>query len=109
MSSDSKANLTFDCKGHTIQHVLRRNREKRDADFCYLFVCNTLFQWQSIDTSDIDPQDENEAFFKNRKYTDLIEGMDIRETFEIKGMCLWTESAYGKTVFREQRRRVAAN
>lgn len=87
------------CKGHTIQHVLRRNWEKRDADFCYLFVCETLLQWQSMDTSDIDPRDDNEDFFPNSKFTDLIEGVDIRETFESKGCAYGLNQHMGKLFF----------
>lgn len=87
------------CKGHMIQHVLRRNWEKQDADFCYLFVCNTLLQWQSMDTSDIDPHDDNEAFFPNSEFTDLIEGVNIRETFESKGCAYGLNQHVGKLFF----------
>lgn len=87
------------CKDHTIQYVLQRNWEKRDADFCYLFVCDTLLQRQSMDTSDIDPRGDNEVFFPNSEFTDLIEGVDIRETFESKGCTYGLNGHMGKLFF----------
>jgi len=87
------------CKGHAIQYVLQRSWEKRDADFCYLFVCNTLLHWQSMDTSDIDPRDDNVVFFPNSEFTDLIEGVDIRETFESKGCAYGLNQHMGKLFF----------
>ena len=87
------------CKDHAIQYVLQRKWEKRDADFCYLFVCDTLLQWQSMDTSDIDPRDDNEIFFPNSEFIDLIEGVDIRETFESKGCTYGLNGHKGKLFF----------
>ncbi len=87
------------CKDHAIQYMLQRKWEKRDADFCYLFVCDTLLQWQSMDTSDIDPRDDNEVFFPNSEFTDLIEGVDIRKTFESKGCTYGLNGHMGKLFF----------
>ena len=72
-------------KGFVLQRHLQRDWERRDADFCYLFVCDTILQWQTMDTSEIDPQDDWVSPFENCVFTELIEDVDIRETFESKG------------------------
>lgn len=86
------------CKGHVIQHVLQRDWNKHDADFCYLFVCDTLLHWQSMDASDIDPRDD-EDLFPNNVFIDLIEDVDIRETFESKGCAYGLNQKMGKLFF----------
>ena len=52
-----------------------------------------------MDTSDIDPHDDDEAFFKNSEFIDLIEGVDIRETFESKGCAYGLNQHMGKLFF----------
>ena len=86
-------------KGSAFQHVLRRDWERRDADFCYLFVCETILQWQTMDTSDIDAREDYDLPFKNCVFTDLIEGVDIRESFESKGCTYGLNKKIGKLFF----------
>ena len=87
------------CKGNAFQHLLQRGWERRDADFCYLFVCETILQWQTMDTSDIDAREDYDEPFKNCVFTDLIEGVDIRESFESKGCTYGLNKKMGKLFF----------
>lgn len=70
------------CKDGKSYHVKQQPWKREDADYCYLFVCETILQWQSFNTSRVDTPTQ---FDHDYRFEESIEGISIGEHYESKG------------------------
>ena len=71
-----------DWNGNT---VLQRDWNKDDAEFCYLFVSNTLLNWETNHIDDIQDYDVSENSFR---FSNILCGVETREHFTEKA-CIY--------------------